>query len=437
MQFRQKPNGMWVVDYVDDGGARKRVSTGIKGPPSRTPPADAKVAGREIVLGVRQAKPVIAANRQARKGDGRMTMSDLFDRCEVTVWAPTEVKSQASVRSNVKIMRELIGDVPIQDMNYSRIEKLIEQLRTERGYAPGTIKRKLDVVSKALRMATIWSDEAGKPLLASKPSIPPIRVDNTKDRVLYGAADAKLMEVPNEEALILEAIEARRLREPGRQWFTFSNLFRALLDHGGRLTETLNTGDKDIQFMPVLVNGEVVRRPVVVFPRYGTKSGKPRTVPLTDAAWAAHQAQRPHMAIRTVDIGINEKAEKVVFFPLSQGTAWYMFENLKEDIKAKHGVDLSDVTLHTLRHTCLTRLAKSGSMDLLRLQKWAGHSDPKITSDRYAHLMPGNLMDGLLALGSSNGGLEPFQPEDDVRPVIVPDTLAGTKGANGVTPTIQ
>jgi hypothetical protein len=436
MKFRQKPNGMWVVDYVDDGGARKRVSTGIKGPPSRTPPADVKAAAREIILGIRTPKPVIASNRQARKEDGRLTMSDLFDRCEKTVWAPSEAKSQASIRSNVKILRGLIGSVPILDMNYTRLEALVEEMRGM-GYAPATIKRKMDMVSKALRMATKWEDDAGRPLLASKPSMPPIRVDNTKDRVLFGAADAKLMNVPNEEALVLEAIEQRRLREPGRQWFTFGNLFRALIDHGGRLTETLNGGEQDIQFMPVLVDGEVVRRPVVVFPRYGTKSDKPRTVPLTDAAWAAYQAQRPHMAIRKVEVKVNEKADKLVFFPLSQGTAWYMFDQIKEDVKAKHGVDLSDVTLHTLRHTCLTRLARSGKMDLLRLQMWAGHSDPKITADRYAHLIPSNLMDGLLALGSSNGGLEPFPDADSVRPVIVPDMTAATKGANLGTPVIH
>src|SRR5688500_3437339 len=108
MKFRQKPNGMWVVDYVDDQGERKRQSTGIKGPPSRTPPADVKAVARELVLGVRAPKSSPTSPRQARKDDGRMTMSDLFDRCMKTVWAPTEAKSQKSIVSNVKILDRLI-----------------------------------------------------------------------------------------------------------------------------------------------------------------------------------------------------------------------------------------------------------------------------------------------------------------------------------------
>jgi hypothetical protein len=53
MRYRQKPNGMWLVDYEDESGTRKRVSTGIKSAPQKQPPADVKAAGREIVLGIR------------------------------------------------------------------------------------------------------------------------------------------------------------------------------------------------------------------------------------------------------------------------------------------------------------------------------------------------------------------------------------------------
>ena len=35
MKLRQKPNGMWLVDFEDEDGNRRRVSTKIKTAPSR------------------------------------------------------------------------------------------------------------------------------------------------------------------------------------------------------------------------------------------------------------------------------------------------------------------------------------------------------------------------------------------------------------------
>lgn len=128
--------------------------------------------------------------------------------------------------------------------------------------------------------------------------------------------------------------------------------------------------------------------------------------------------------IRKVKMDMGPARDKLVFFPMTQGTAWYLFDQAKADVLAKHGVDLSDVTLHTLRHTCLTRLAKGG-LDLIRLQKWAGHSDPKITTERYAHIMPSNLMEGLLMLGSSNGTFETARVQDNTAPVNVLGTIIG------------
>jgi hypothetical protein len=132
---------------------------------------------RDIVLGVEPIKK----DGPSRYRGGGPTMRELFDRAEKTVWK--EAKSQATIRSNTKILTGLIGDEPVEAMTYSRLERLIEELRAM-GYAPATIKRKLDAVSKVLRMATKWTDDNGKPLLASKPSMPTIKVNNMKDRVL-------------------------------------------------------------------------------------------------------------------------------------------------------------------------------------------------------------------------------------------------------------
>lgn len=434
MNMKQKPSGIWFVEFEDEAGKRRRVSTGIKTVKQRVAPADAKAKAREIVLGLDQQSRAV---QPAHKKAGHITMRELFDKALGTVWAPSEAKSQGTILSNVRILNALevrthdrvwiFGDEPANNITFSALEDVVAALKT-RGYAPATIKRKLDMVSKALRMGTKWTGPDGRSLVDTKPVMPSIRVANLKDRVIHGAADASLLGVPDEEKLIFEAIERRRVAEPNRPWFRVAALLRFLMDVGGRLGESLATGPngKDIGFRPVLLeDGTVIQRPVVIFPRFGTKNDKPRMVPLTDAAWAALESQKPfagEVKIKNLD----EVYTKLVYFPLKASHVWYMFDQIKADMKEKDGVDISDVTIHTFRHTCLSRLAQGG-MDLLHLQQWAGHSDPKITADRYAHLMPSNLMSGLLMLGSTGGAIP---KENGTKPVNVPNTLAGVNRAN-------
>ncbi|MCR5870648.1 MULTISPECIES: tyrosine-type recombinase/integrase [unclassified Sphingomonas] len=389
-QLKTKPSGIHYWEFLDETGARRRVSTNTRDL------AKARAMGKDIVLGIAPQ----TSTQRSRSGDGTVTMQNLFDRAEKTVWAPGEAKSQGTIRSNLKILGRLIGHEVVSAMNYSRLERLVEELRAM-GYAPGTIKRKMDMVSKALRMATIWTDDKGRPLLVAKPTMPAIRVANLKDRILER----------DEELAVFLAIEKRRTEEPGRQWWRFERLIRFLLDTGARLGEALGIGPDDITDL----NG----RRYVTFARYRTKNDKPRTLPLTAA----------------VSEGLDELGRQLAqrkgawrYFPISEGTAWYMWDNIREDVKAA-GFSIDDVTLHTLRHTCLTRLAQGG-MGLLQLQQWAGHSDPKITADRYVHLRPNDLVGGLDILESSNGGTAPIRASDPDSPANVTFTDTGAKRAN-------
>lgn len=363
-ELKPKPSGIWIWEFTDETGARRRISTKTRDK------AKANAMGRDIILGLSPK----TSTQPSRSSAGQVTMKELFDRAERTVWSATEVKSQATVRSNVKILTGMVGHVPIREMTYTRLEQLVDELRAK-GYAPGTIKRKMDAVSKALRMATRWTDERGRPLLDAKPTMPTIRVSNLKDRVL----DWK------EQDQVFAAIERRRQLEPGRQWSRFRDLIVFLLDTGARLGEALMIGPKDVE----VTQGQHY----ITFARYRTKSDKPRTVPLTPAVVEA-------LGRRGDDLGLVD--DQWVFFPLNNGTAWYMWSNIRDDLKPL-GFDIGDVTLHTLRHTCLTRLAQGG-MQLLQLQKWAGHSDPKITAERYVHLTSGDLIGGLDILKGSTGG---------------------------------
>ena len=52
--------------------------------------------------------------------------------------------------------------------------------------------------------------------------------------------------------------------------------------------------------------------------------------------------------------------------------------------------------IHTLRHTCASRLVQRG-VGLKVVQQWMGHKTIQVTM-RYAHLAPGHLMEAAAVL---------------------------------------
>jgi integrase len=400
---------MWVVDYEDDTGKRRRVSTGIKTPAQRTPPAEAKAVAREIVLGVRPPKVAVSPGQKARKGDGRMTVSDLLDKCEGTIWHPDNVRSQRTIRSNVRVLNSFIGDEAMEDVTYTRLTQLVAEMK-EKGYKPATIKRKLAMLARALKEATMWTDERGLPLLRAKPPFPQIVVNNLKDRTI----------TPVEQSALFNAIEKRRQLEPNRQWFRFRVFLTVIFATGGRLSEVLGLGPKNLT-----QTGDTT---YVTFPRYRTKSGKPRTLPLMPDAVTALGSLMDHLVL-------DRETGEWRFFGLTPSTMDVMFRQARADVEKETGMDLSGVTVHTIRHTVLTRLAQGG-MDLARLQEWAGHSDPKITAERYLHLMPSDLNRGLSILGTG-GTQDASHARQGIKPVAVPNTLGRPKGASPGTARLQ
>lgn len=409
MKFRQKPNGIWTVDYEDERGQRRRVSTGIKTPPQKNPPAKVRTAGREIVLGVREAQQGgLTPAQQARKADGRLTMRDLFDKCQLTVWHPDNVRSQRTITSNVKVLNGFIGDVAVEDMTYTRLDQLVTDMK-KRGMKPATVKRKLAMVGRALKMATMWTDERGNPLLKAKPPLPKIVVNNLKERVI----------APREEEALFVALEKRRQLEPHRQWFAFRVLLQLLFDTGGRLGEALALGPKSLN--------QTAPTTYLTFPRYLTKSGKPRTLPLTPRSVSGLGSLMDHLTL-------DRESGEWRFFGFGVNLAGVMFRTIKADVERETGMDLTGVTLHTIRHTNLTRLAQGG-MELGRLQIWAGHSDPKITAERYLHLIPSDLDAGLSILAGGTSGAN--RHDTGTKPVTVPVHKSEANRANPGTVTLQ
>lgn len=362
MNLREKPSGIWVVDFTDDHGKRQRVSTETRDK------VEARVRAKRILMGLSAVPEAIpfsgstAASPQPPRKPSGFTMSDLFRKCELTIWHPREAKSQATIKSNLKVLEGLVGDVLVTDMTAGRLETLSQTL-FDKGYAAGTVKRKMDMVGKSLTMATIWEDETTKrPYLLGKPKMPTISSRNRRERYLSDV----------EERAVFETIDKRMVSEPTRDWRRFRALMRFLLDTAARLGEALGVEEDDIE-VRTIGDRELT---FVHFRRYRTKNDKPRQLPLS----AAVIATLPYLRLAAVGGKL---------FPLKPATVWYMWDNIRDDLKAQ-GFEMDDVVLHSMRHTKLTRLAKAG-VSIHKIMLFAGHSDIKVTVDHYAHLDSSDL----------------------------------------------
>ena len=68
-------------------------------------------------------------------------------------------------------------------------------------------------------------------------------------------------------------------------------------------------------------------------------------------------------------------------------------------IRTAKQAQLPDVSLHTFRHTFISRLVQAGR-PLPEVAALAGHRDIKMTL-RYAHLAPSHLRDGIASVGAT------------------------------------
>lgn len=371
MKLRQRPdNGVWMVDFLCPAtGARRRVSTGAR------VLAQAKQKVAAIMAGANEEPDKPKA--EPKGPPGAYTLAHLFDHCLDTCWHSDAIKSNRATRSNIKVICERriawrgqtvrFGDLPLADITKEALDALVKAMRGQ-SYAPATIRRHLANVSKALTEAMDMTDERGQPRLLRKPKIPVIPGHRTREAVLEA----------DEEAAFFDLIAKREADQPTLDWRRYAAQIRFLLYTGCRAGECCL-----LRVENVSQNAAGVWR--VEFPAHATKSGKPRTVPLG-----------PEIAA-TLPL-LRELSADGRLFPFQPHSLWQRWKGLRDDLIAE-GWDVARVNLHTLRHTCLTRLAKR--WPLHKVSRWAGHSNVNITSLHYVHLNVDDLDDGLDILSAA------------------------------------
>ena len=195
---------------------------------------------------------------------------------------------------------------------------------------PATVNRELDCLRGILNKAVEW----GKLLESPARNVKRLKVDNRRTRILTEA----------EQTAILAACP-RKLRV----------IVTLALITGARIGELLALRWEDCQ------DGYVTF--------WETKNGKARRIPISPAITAVLAAQPRVFAW----VFTNSKTEQ----------PYKSVRKVFERAVARAGVDTDDVTLHTLRHTALSRMIASGYDDYT-VMEISGHSSTRMLA-RYTH----------------------------------------------------
>jgi integrase len=331
MKLRKRTNGIWMLDYTDPGGNRKRVSLGTRDK------AQAQAEAKDILAGT-----------SPTKGIGHMpTLGEALEDTYERIWS--HQKGHRSMFVQVRALSRKYGDTLLADITYETLNDWVGCLRKE-GLKNATINRKLSAISKAMTEAV----KLGR--IPNKPPIPRLVERNKKLRWITPEEEELLLKTLLDESVIIKASEQ----------FVMRHVIIVLVDTGMRLGELLKLEPEQITTRSVRL--------------LDTKNSKSRAIPLTKRASSSLAALSRSQAWDELQSRADRGSDRLI----------------KLFTKVRNAAGLPDVSLHTLRHTCASRLVQAG-VDLYRVKQWLGHSSITVT-ERYAHLSPSSLDGALLAL---------------------------------------
>jgi len=260
----------------------------------------------------------------------------LFDYVVHTQWGNAK-----SAQTLIKNGRDVVAYFGGHNSPASITSQTISNFKVffeKKGNKPATINRKLSALSKMLKVAY------GMGLIERMPLIDWEREEKTKFRYLNENEQGQLLDYWLDNYHI--------------DMYEFCVF---LLDTGARLSEALAVVYE-------------ANKPYVNFWR--TKTGKPRTVPLTKRCFEVlNKRANTHFARPT----------KTTFGNLSKTSIRRDWQHMQK------ALNWPDVTPHTLRHTCCTRLVSKG-VDIKRVMEWMGHTNID-TTQRYMQISPQGLAD--------------------------------------------
>lgn len=227
----------------------------------------------------------------------------------------------------------------------------------EKGLSPATVNRKTAALSKMLKVAK------DNDLVSSVPRLRWNKVEQTKFRFLDDREEKELLAYWENSG-----------------YDDLHDLTILLIDTGARCFS---------EMLPVRWDAFGPDYRTVTF--WMTKTGKPRTVPLTARCRDILKARFARKQGRAVDERWGP------FAGFARGSMRSRWDVMRTALR------MEDVTPHTLRHTCCTRLVLGG-VDVKRVMEWMGHT-AIVTTMRYMQIRPSGLLDVLHVLEQRSDAL--------------------------------
>jgi integrase len=336
MGVRQRGD-RWFVD-VSVNGHRKTATC-----PSK---AEAEVKEAELRHALLVGKEVSSRRSNARS----WTLQEALDFClskpAKEGWKGTSYEKVGGL--NVRDAILFMGpSITLDAIDRDRIDAWLQHCEAN-GNSNATLNRKLAAISKVLRLAHDYDG------LDAMPKMPKRRKERVgRIRFLTHDEEGQMMAYWN---------------HVGRP--DMANFVTVLIETGMRRGEAMNLRPQDVDLKTgvIMVYGKEDE---------GTKNGRIRSVPMTTACG---DAITQHMSGARV-------------FDLTEAEIRTQWANMRGHLGMEEDPDF---VLHICRHTCASRLVKAG-VSLPVVKDWLGHSSI-ITTMRYAHLFPQDLMNAAASL---------------------------------------
>lgn len=298
---------------------------------------EAKVRQTEIKAALKRGKS--KRRNKPRTTHRYWTLQKSMETATEVAW--NDSKSAHKVAVNVRqIIAHFGAQTRLDQIDTLALDKFILACKRQ-GNSDGTINRKLSCLRKAMKVA---QDRGGCPVIPKMP-----KRKEKHGRIRYLEAQ--------EEALVVST-----LRQWGRDHHADAVI--VLIDTGLRLGEFLRLAKRDVDMERGLLSVWV------------NKADFPRSVPMTTRVKAIVQ-QRMKLAELATDR----------LFPIE----YEQFHRSWNRVRLHLGMDEDEqFVIHTLRHTCASRLVQRG-VPLKVVQEWLGHKSITTTM-RYAHLSPKDLI---------------------------------------------